>query len=106
MITPVGFDPGGVEFARSKGIGLCRLIPCGSLVWLMEDSSEAKDSDILRALTTPDTTAFRSYGFFYGRTKIYQNGEHDFGPPTQASRCFSLRFSVRSDDSRPGLGFF
>ena len=68
MITPVAFDPGGVEFARSKGIGLCRSIPCGSLVWLMEDSSEAKDSDILRALTTPDTTAFRSYGFFYGLT--------------------------------------
>ena len=68
MITPVGFDPGAVEFARSKGIGLCRLIPQEALVWLMEDSSEAQDSDILCALTTPDTTAFRFYGSFYGLT--------------------------------------
>lgn len=68
MITPVGFDPGAVEFARSKGIGLCRLIPQEALVWLMEDSCEVQDSDILRALTTQDTTAFRFYGFFYGMT--------------------------------------
>ncbi len=68
MITLVGFDPGGVEFARSKGIGLWRLIPPESLVCLMEDSSGAQDSDILCALTTPDTTAFRFYGFFYGLT--------------------------------------
>ncbi len=68
MITPVGFDPGAVEFARSKGIGLWRWIPQDNLVCLMEDSSGAQDSDILRALTTPDTTAFRFYGSFYGLT--------------------------------------
>jgi hypothetical protein len=68
MITLVGFDLGSVKFARSKGIGLWRLIPPGSPVCLMEDSSGAQDSDILCALTTPDTTAFRFYGFFYGLT--------------------------------------
>jgi hypothetical protein len=68
MITPIGFDPGVVEFARSKGIGLCRLVPDGAPVWLMEDSCEVQDSDILRALTTQDTTAFRFYGSFYGMT--------------------------------------
>jgi len=68
MITSVGYDPGSVEFARSKGIGLWRFIPRGSLVCLMEDSCEVQDSNILCALTTPDTTAFRSYGFFYGLT--------------------------------------
>ena len=68
MITPVGFDPGSVEFARSNGIGLWRLIPQSSPVCLMEDSCEVQDSNILCALTTPDTTAFRYYGFFYGLT--------------------------------------
>ena len=68
MITPVGFDPGSVEFARSNGIGLWRFIPQDSLVCLMEDSCEVQDSNILCALTTPDTTAFRFYGFFYGLT--------------------------------------
>ena len=68
MITSVGYDPGSVEFARSKGIGLWRFIPQGSLVCLMEDSCEVQDSNILCALITPDTTAFRSYGFFYGLT--------------------------------------
>lgn len=68
MITPVGFDPGSVEFARSNGIGLWRFIPQDSLLCLMEDSCEVQDSNILCALTTPDTTAFRSYGFFYGLT--------------------------------------
>ena len=68
MITPVGFDRGGVVYARSKGIGLWRFISQENLVCLMEDSSEAQDSDILRALTTPDTTAFRFYGSFYGLT--------------------------------------
>ena len=68
MITPVGFDPGSVEFARSNGIGLWRFIPQGSLVCLMEDSCEVQDSNILCALTTPDTMAFRFYGFFYGLT--------------------------------------
>ena len=68
MITPVGFDVGAVQFARSKGIGLCRWIPEDSLVYLMEDSSGPQDSDILCALTTPDTTVFRFYGSFYGLT--------------------------------------
>jgi len=69
MITPVGFDPGGLEYARSKGIGLWRFIPPQeSMVSLMEDRSPVRDSEILRALTTPDTTVFRFYGFFYGMT--------------------------------------
>ncbi|MEE8470575.1 MAG: restriction endonuclease, partial [Dehalococcoidia bacterium] len=41
MVTPVGFGRGAVEFARSKGIGLCRSIPPGKLVRLLEDSSGA-----------------------------------------------------------------
>lgn len=68
MITPLGFDPGGVEFARSKGIGLWRWIPQSSVVSLMEDSYGPDDSDIIRALTTPETDGFRFYGFFYGLT--------------------------------------
>jgi hypothetical protein len=68
MITAIGFDGGTVEYARSKGIGLWRYIPQGSLVSLMEDRRGVKDDDILRALTTPETTGFRSYGLFYGLT--------------------------------------
>jgi hypothetical protein len=68
MITPIGFDTGTVEYARSKGIGLWRYIPQGSLVSLMEDTRGVAEDDILRALTTPETTGFRFYGFFYGLT--------------------------------------
>jgi hypothetical protein len=68
MITPVGFDTGTIEYARSKGIGLWRYIPQGSLVNLMEDRRGVAHEDILRALTTAETTGFRFYGFFYGLT--------------------------------------
>jgi hypothetical protein len=66
MISPVGFQQRTVEYARSKGIGLWRYIPEGSLVHLMEDSRGVADRDILRALTVSETTGFRFYGFFYG----------------------------------------
>jgi len=68
MITPIGFDSGGVEFARSKGIGLWRWIPKGSIGSLMEDDRGPSDADVLRALTIADTTCFRSYSDFYGLT--------------------------------------
>jgi hypothetical protein len=63
--TPIGFDPGTIEYARSKGIGLCRYVPEGSVVLIMEDSRGVDAADILHALTTSDTTKFRFYGFFY-----------------------------------------
>jgi len=66
MITPVGFDSGAVEFAKSKGIGLWRFVPPGSPVLLVEDTRGVADADILRGLTTADTTKFRHYGRFYG----------------------------------------
>jgi len=66
MITPKGFAKGTVEYARAKGIGLWRYIPPHSLLCLMEDSRGVAESDILRALTTPETTGFRFYGWFYG----------------------------------------
>ncbi len=68
MITPLGFDSGAVEFAKSKGIGLWRFVPPGNLVLIMEDGRGAADADILRGLTTPDTTKFRHCGYFYGLT--------------------------------------
>ncbi len=68
MITPVGFDSGTVEFARSKGIGLWRFVPPGTPVLVMEDSRGVTDADILRGMTTPDATMFRDYGGFYALT--------------------------------------
>ena len=68
IITPVGFGSGGVEFAQSKGIGLWRFVPPGTTVCLMEDSYGPQDADVIRALTTPDPTAFRDFGGFYGLT--------------------------------------
>lgn len=68
MISPKGFAKGTVEYARAKGIGLWRYVPAGSLLCLMEDSRGVADSDILRALTIPDTSEFRCYGLFYGLT--------------------------------------
>jgi len=66
IITPVGFEQGTVEYARSKGSGLWRYIPEGSLICLMEDARGVADADILRALTVAETTGFRSYSDFYG----------------------------------------
>jgi len=68
MITPIGFDTGTVEYAKSKGIGLWRYVAQGSLVSLMEDTRGVAESDVLNALTTAETTDFRFYGFFYGLT--------------------------------------
>jgi len=68
MITPVGFDTGTVEYAKSKGIGLWRYMRLGSLVSFMVDTRGVAESDILNALTTAETTDFRFYGFFYGLT--------------------------------------
>lgn len=72
IITPVGFDQGTLDYALSKGIGLWRYIPQGSLVCLVEDSRGVADTDILRALTIPNTTEFRFYGDFYGMTSAGQ----------------------------------
>ena len=68
MITPIGFDNGVLEFARSKGIGLWRWIPAGSIVSLMEDELDPSDSDIERGLTISNTTGFRSFGNLYALT--------------------------------------
>ena len=68
MITPIGFDKGAFEFARSNGIGLWRWIPPGSIVSLMEDERDASEFDIERGLTIADTTGFRSYGDLYALT--------------------------------------
>lgn len=72
MSTPIGFDPGAVEFARSKGIGLCRFVPPGTPQFFMEDSRGVSDADILRGLTIADPTRFRSYGRFYALTTAGQ----------------------------------
>jgi hypothetical protein len=68
VITPIGFDSGAVEFAKSKGIGLWRYVPSGSILRLMEDRRGVADEDILVGLTTPDTASFRHYGWVYGLT--------------------------------------
>jgi hypothetical protein len=68
MITPTGFGSGAIEYAKSKGIGLWRFVPSGSLVLIMEDKREATEAEIIRALTTQDTTKFRDYGSFYALT--------------------------------------
>jgi hypothetical protein len=68
MITPVGFDSGTYEYAKSKGIGLWRYIPGEQPVCLEEDSRGVADCDIIRALTISETTEFRFFGFFYGLT--------------------------------------
>ena len=45
-----------------------RFVPPGTLVLVMEDRRGVTDADILRGLTTPDTTKFRDYGGFYALT--------------------------------------
>jgi hypothetical protein len=68
IITPIGFDIGAFEFAKSKGIGLWRFIVPGSPVSLMEDSRGVSNAAIVRGLVTPDTIKFRHYSSFYGLT--------------------------------------
>jgi hypothetical protein len=55
MITPIGFDTGGVEFARTHGIGLWRWIPPGSPCSLMEGRETGVGELTTRGLTEPDT---------------------------------------------------
>jgi len=68
IITPHGFEEGAFEFARSKGIGLWRWIPEGSLVYCMDDIETASDGEIEAGLTVFEMHGFRYYGDFYGLT--------------------------------------
>lgn len=68
MITPIGFDEGTLEFARSKGIGLWRWIPEDNPICIMDDLKPVEDKDIVQGLTTPNTTRFRFQSPFYGLT--------------------------------------
>jgi hypothetical protein len=70
IITPKGFDEGAFNFARSKGIGLWRYVPPGDPVCIMNDYQEPHNSDIIRGLTTPETSGFRAFGIglYYGMT--------------------------------------
>ncbi len=51
IITPIGFDPGSVEFARTHGIGLWRWVPPGSPCCLMESQEAPKKNVSTRGLT-------------------------------------------------------
>ena len=72
MVTPVGFASGGVAFAESKGIGLWRFVPPGSVTLIMEDANGASAADVVRGLTTADPAAFRDFGGFYAMTTAGQ----------------------------------
>ena len=87
MITPIGFDSGALEFARSKGIGLCRWIPPNSPVFMMDnDDLLGTDEDIIRGLMITSTSGFRFCGFFYGMTA-------DGVFTTNRSKLITLEFS-------------
>ena len=69
MITPVGFDSSALEFAKSKGIGLCRWISPNSPVFIMDSEIlVGTEEDIIRGLTVSSTSGFPFCGFFYGMT--------------------------------------
>ncbi|MBD1919312.1 MULTISPECIES: restriction endonuclease [Cyanophyceae] len=70
IITPKGFDDGALNFARSKGIGLWRYIPPEDPICVMNDSQVPRDSDIIRGLTTLETSSFKAFGIglYYGMT--------------------------------------
>lgn len=56
MITPIGFDAGGVEFARTHGIGLWRWIPRGSPCILMESRGLSVSELVMLGLTECETS--------------------------------------------------
>lgn len=68
MITPIGYDRGVIEFAKSKGLGLWRYIPSGQPVCLMEDESYPDDLDVIKGLTCENTTDFRYFSSFLALT--------------------------------------
>ncbi|YAF97670.1 MAG: restriction endonuclease [Nodularia sp. CChRGM 3473] len=70
LITPVGFDEGALEYARSKGIGLWRWVPADKPICVMDDQQLPENKDIILGLTSTNTASFRSYGIglWYGMT--------------------------------------
>jgi beta-xylosidase len=68
MITPIGFDSGGLSFAESKGIGHWRWIKSGSIITLMESMDKTDEGAIQWALCIPETNGFRFYERFNALT--------------------------------------
>ncbi|MBD1907629.1 restriction endonuclease [Funiculus sociatus GB2-A5] len=86
MITPIGFDEGAYEFARSKGIGLWRWIPKDTPVIRLDTGSELwSQESILYGLMTEITPGLPDGEFIYGLTT---NGQLT----TKRSELISLEF--------------
>lgn len=69
IITPVGFDEGAYEFARSKGIALWRWIPDGApVIHLDTDFDSWSDEAILYGLTNEVTNGYPGDDFVFALT--------------------------------------
>jgi Restriction endonuclease len=69
IITPVGFDKGAYEFARSKGIGLWRWIPEGTPVIRLDTGSDSWSGDaVVCGLTHEITNGFPGDNFVFALT--------------------------------------
>lgn len=69
IITPVGFDQGAFEFARSKGIGLWRWIPGETPVIRFDTGFDSWSDDvIIYGLTNKTTNGFSDDNFVFALT--------------------------------------
>ena len=69
IITPIGFDEGAYEFARSKGIGLWRWIPEGTPVIHLDTGSDSwSDDAVLYGLKNEITNGFPGDNFVFALT--------------------------------------
>lgn len=69
IITPIGFDSGAYEFARSKGIGLWRWIPEEMPVFRLDTAHDTWSDDVvINGLTNEITNGFPSDSFVFAMT--------------------------------------
>ncbi|MBE9156991.1 restriction endonuclease [Nodosilinea sp. LEGE 06152] len=69
IITPIGFDEGACEFARSKGIGLWRWIPDGTPIIRLDAGSDSWSYDaVWHGITHEITSGLSGDDFVFALT--------------------------------------
>lgn len=66
IVCPNGFQDGAIEYATSKGIGLARWLPDGSMIRLLESLRAPTTDDIRRGLSESNTQHLESMFYSLG----------------------------------------
>lgn len=87
MASRRGFQRAAVEYAKSKHIGLLRLLPDGSTIRLLEAFRQLTDDDVVFGLTHPDSEELLSAIFGLSTSGVGVDQLSDLVEIEMATRC-------------------